>query len=325
VAAADEIGEPTADRAARTYIALIDVAAGDAARGLDEMLAIREHTLLHGGSFAFPWIELLVAQAEAGSDRLEAARARLATLVDIVAWGAAHALAWARVELAEVLRLLGEHDEASRECARALDAARALGNPWLRAKAHLTLGRLAARSGNWAEAERLHHEALATIWDRRYDLELSAALEALAEVAAGLDRRVDAARILAAADRARRELGFVAWPARRREHTNLAERVRDPAAPAEGDALERGEAVAWLRRGRGARNRPRHGWESLTPTEVEVARHAAAGMTNPEIAERLLIARGTVKTHLSHVYSKLGVRNRSQLAARAAGRLPPQA
>jgi DNA-binding CsgD family transcriptional regulator len=52
-------------------------------------------------------------------------------------------------------------------------------------------------------------------------------------------------------------------------------------------------------------------------------REAAAGLTNPQIAERLLIARATVKTHLSSVYGKLGVRNRSQLAAQAAGRLPP--
>ena len=79
----------------------------------------------------------------------------------------------------------------------------------------------------------------------------------------------------------------------------------------------------WLRRARGARKRPRHGWESLTPTEVEVVRHAAAGLTNPEIGERLFVAPATVKTHLAHVYAKLGVRNRSQLAAEAAGRVPP--
>ena len=86
-------------------------------------------------------------------------------------------------------------------------------------------------------------------------------------------------------------------------------------ALAEGAALERDDAVAWLRRARGARKRPGHGWESLTPTEVEVVRQAAAGLTNPQIAERLFVARATVKTHLSHVYAKLGVRNRSQLAA----------
>lgn len=57
------------------------------------------------------------------------------------------------------------------------------------------------------------------------------------------------------------------------------------------------------------------GWEKLTPTELEVARHAAEGLTNPEIASRMLIARGTVKVHLSHIYAKLHLQNRTQLAA----------
>jgi len=43
----------------------------------------------------------------------------------------------------------------------------------------------------------------------------------------------------------------------------------------------------------------------------------ADGLTNPEIAERLLMARGTVKTHLEHVYAKTGLRNRTELAAAA--------
>ena len=42
---------------------------------------------------------------------------------------------------------------------------------------------------------------------------------------------------------------------------------------------------------------------------------AADGMTNPEIAARLFMSRSTVKTHLSHVYAKLGVANRTDLAA----------
>jgi DNA-binding CsgD family transcriptional regulator len=44
------------------------------------------------------------------------------------------------------------------------------------------------------------------------------------------------------------------------------------------------------------------------------------GLTNPQIAEKLLMGRATVKTHLEHVFAKLGVRNRSELAAGAARR-----
>ena len=45
-----------------------------------------------------------------------------------------------------------------------------------------------------------------------------------------------------------------------------------------------------------------------------------AGKTNPEIARKMLVSRDTVKTHLSHVYTKLGFKNRSELAAAAARR-----
>ena len=222
-----------------------------------------------------------------------------------------------------MLRLLGSDDEATEHGTRAIECAQRLQNRWLVAKAQLTLGRLAARL---ADAERLHHEALAAIQEHGYRLELPAALEALADVAARRERHTDAARLLGAAERARSQLGFVAWPAQRAALAELTARVGDALgaaalerALAEGGALEPDEAVAWVRRARGERKRPRHGWESLTPTELEVVRQAAAGLTNPQIAERLFVARATVKTHLSHIYAKLGVRNRSQLAAHAAG------
>jgi DNA-binding NarL/FixJ family response regulator len=44
------------------------------------------------------------------------------------------------------------------------------------------------------------------------------------------------------------------------------------------------------------------------------------GLTNPEVASRLFISRATVKTHLSHIYAKLGVANRTELAAAATER-----
>ena len=88
-----------------------------------------------------------------------------------------------------------------------------------------------------------------------------------------------------------------------------------------GGDLSTDDAVAWLRRARGTRKRPAGGWESLTPTERQVVALAAEGLTNPEIGERMFIARGTVKIHLSHIYAKLGVRNRSELVGVAARRV----
>lgn len=61
-----------------------------------------------------------------------------------------------------------------------------------------------------------------------------------------------------------------------------------------------------------------HGWKSLSPKEREVVVLVAEGLSNPEIGKRLFISRRTVETHLSHVFRKLGVSNRAQLAAAAA-------
>ncbi len=63
--------------------------------------------------------------------------------------------------------------------------------------------------------------------------------------------------------------------------------------------------------------RAQHLAEPLTPREHEVLRLIASGMSNQEVAEQLVITAGTVKVHLSNVYSKLDVRSRTQAVARA--------
>ncbi|HEX5304280.1 MAG TPA: LuxR C-terminal-related transcriptional regulator [Streptosporangiaceae bacterium] len=83
--------------------------------------------------------------------------------------------------------------------------------------------------------------------------------------------------------------------------------------------LARAEAVlrgAGIRRGRrGARSRPRSGWPSLTPTERSVAALVAEGLSNPQIGARMYISGRTVQTHLAHVFAKLDISSRVQLAA----------
>ena len=80
------------------------------------------------------------------------------------------------------------------------------------------------------------------------------------------------------------------------------------------------DALEWARRGRGARQRPPGGWDSLTPTEVRVAELVAEGLTNPEIAERMFVSRGTVKTHVTHIFRKLDLHSRTELTAQAVER-----
>jgi DNA-binding NarL/FixJ family response regulator len=88
----------------------------------------------------------------------------------------------------------------------------------------------------------------------------------------------------------------------------------------EGGRLDARETLEYVTRARGERKRPSAGWDSLTPRELAVVQLAAQGLTNPEIAEKLFVGRGTVKSHLANVFTKLGVRTRAELAAAAARR-----
>jgi DNA-binding CsgD family transcriptional regulator len=68
----------------------------------------------------------------------------------------------------------------------------------------------------------------------------------------------------------------------------------------------------------GGRLRRRAASQALTPQEQRVARLAAAGAANAEIARQLVLSVSTVETHLERIYAKLGIHSRYQLIARAA-------
>jgi DNA-binding NarL/FixJ family response regulator len=93
------------------------------------------------------------------------------------------------------------------------------------------------------------------------------------------------------------------------------------AAFAAGAALSLDEAVAEARQAPVDGPSAQRDWSSLTETEQQVAALAAEGLTNPEIAGVLFLSLGTVKAHLAHVFRKLEITRRRELA-RALGRRP---
>jgi DNA-binding CsgD family transcriptional regulator len=60
--------------------------------------------------------------------------------------------------------------------------------------------------------------------------------------------------------------------------------------------------------------RPTFGWASLTETDLRIADLVAEGLTNREVAETIFVSRHTVDTHLRHIFRKLNIGSRVQLA-----------
>jgi DNA-binding CsgD family transcriptional regulator len=69
--------------------------------------------------------------------------------------------------------------------------------------------------------------------------------------------------------------------------------------------------------------RPSFGWDSLTPSEHGLIRLIADGLTNREAAARLYVSHHTIDSHLRHIFRKLGINSRVQLARIAASMSAP--
>jgi class 3 adenylate cyclase/DNA-binding CsgD family transcriptional regulator/tetratricopeptide (TPR) repeat protein len=116
----------------------------------------------------------------------------------------------------------------------------------------------------------------------------------------------DAARLLAAAGRRDEAVALLHEAAG--IHANLD-------ATADTARVDAALTALGVQRPRRRASRPTFGWDSLTPMETQVSTLVAEGLTNPEIGARLYISRRTVETHLSHVFTKLALGGRTQLAA----------
>ena len=75
--------------------------------------------------------------------------------------------------------------------------------------------------------------------------------------------------------------------------------------------------------GETVQSRESYDWEQLTPQELQVSLLVAQGATNREAGATLFLSPKTVEYHLGHVYRKLSVRSRTELAHRLGGALAP--
>jgi len=181
---------------------------------------------------------------------------------------------------------------------------------------------VAIAQGEPEQAERDAHEALAIAARTQGYLRLPDTVECLARLAA--DRQT-AARLFGTAEAIRQRTGEARYPVYQAGYDGAVAKVRDAlgqsdfdAAWAEGAALSTEEAIAYAQRRRGQRKRPTSGWASLTPAERDVVRLVSEGLANNDIATRLFVSPRTVQSHLTHVYSKLGLSSRVQLVQEAA-------
>jgi len=200
----------------------------------------------------------------------------------------------------------------------AMTLAEASGNALARTVGSIDLARSAAREGDADRLRSLLRGALRTALRAEYRLGAIDALEALAVHAAG-DRPADEGSLLAAVDAERARTGYARFPVDEPRYADATA----AAEPTSGDEAVPFEEAASLALGGDARAvRPTSGWESLTPAELRVAALVAEGLSNAEIGGRLFISPRTVQAHLGHIFSRLGVKSRSELAAAVSRRQP---
>jgi predicted ATPase/class 3 adenylate cyclase/DNA-binding CsgD family transcriptional regulator len=321
------VGDPSTAGVTIAWLGEVEALTGqhDEARARFETFLQRARAT--GGEQGFPFVFLNLMTLLVGCGEANIAALLLGSMIDDRVRAEASRLpmilSWA---LAVYGSALTESDEqaAHEALGEAERLAATANNPWLTGLVHHHLAQLATRQDNVERGEELHHHALAIRHGHGLRPGVAESLEALAGLAVRHQDATEAVRILAAVDQLRSDLGLARWPADQTRYDEHLQSARAQlgeagfaAAWAEGQLLSIDEAVAYATRSRGHRRRTTTGWSSLTPTENSVVELLAQGLTNPQIAERLFISRATVKTHLIHVFSKLGVSTRSQLAADA--------
>lgn len=205
------------------------------------------------------------------------------------------------------------------------DGAVSVASCWHRVLALTTRSRVAIAQGDTEQAERDAYDGLSLAAALGALLGVPDLFELVATLAIDAGRFPEAARLFGAADALRQRMGSVRFQVYESSHAEAIDQLRAgfgdnefDDAYAEGAAMATEEAIAYAQRGRGQRKRPSSGWASLTPTERAVVDLVSEGLGNKAVAGRLFISLRTVESHLTHVYTKLGLTSRVQLAQEAA-------
>jgi len=293
---------------------------GEAAAARAAAEAILEGGAELGGRFAVVGHMVLGFAALAAGDGAAAHEAREAALqFMIVVSGGAEALQ--RIWNAEAALADGDLAAARRWADEAVSTTTGLWLTW----APSTRARVAIAQGEPEQAERDAHDALVRAADIQAYAGIPDTLECLGTLAGDAGSHREAARLFGAAHAIRHRIGEVRFKIYDAVYEASVAALRDTlgengfdSAWAEGAALSTEDAIAYAQRGRGERKRPTSGWASLTPTEHDVVRLVSEGLGNKDIATRLFVSPRTVQTHLTHVYTKLGLTSRVQLVQEAA-------
>ncbi|MGD9749614.1 MAG: LuxR C-terminal-related transcriptional regulator [Acidimicrobiia bacterium] len=328
IALCDQIGEPVTGGMSKAWLWSLDLMEGDYDGAERRSAQLLQRASASGQGLG-------IADLLANLGQVAIARTDPTAAVDLL--GPAYAaqlehgipfmVATISMTLASAHRRTGDHDGA-RALLDDLDTlATALGNSWVGAHVDLERSRIALALDDAVDAEQRAHAALAVFAGAARLPDITSTLEQLALIALTLESQDQALRLLGAAAAIRSEHGILAAPPDTQvlddARAALRKSLGDEAADVhyhEGQALTVAAAVEYVSRARGSRKRPNSGWQSLTPPEQRVVDLLAEGLTNPQIAEQMFIARGTVKVHVSHIFAKLGVANRAELAAMATRR-----
>lgn len=327
---ARQVGRPGWEAVGLTGLGAADVLEGDHGQAQDwlsKAQTIMRRPGMEGTEydmFVRPWL----AWSAYASGELEIARAVGAEIVRI---GLLRGSRWDQSIGEWLLGLSARGQTGSGEARAHLEDSHALSTdprfPFPLGRSLLGLAELAEDDGDLDEAWELAHDGLEALHEYGDRAGTAAALETIADLVLAHGKPEQSLRLLAASQRFHTGTGIARFPTqadRVDRARNTARAALDPtdatACWEAGSALSLADAVSYARRGRGERQHPRFGWESLTPAERDVVVLVAEGHTNAEIAERLFISVNTVKKHLSHVYAKVDVDGRADLAAQFARR-----